>query len=176
MHRIGDRRIACRSSSAMIRGIVTAGGVGLIPLAPGTFGSIVAIPLAWLLHMVGGIWLVVIATVAIFAIGLWASAIYLQGRKEDPSEVVIDEVVGQMIALWPLSWGLTIAGTDAHVFPWPGWLGAFLAFRFFDILKPPPIRWVDRPGAFGVMMDDVVAGLFAGAAVFITARIAHGGL
>lgn len=158
----------------MIRMIVTVGGLGLIRVAPGTWGSLAAIPLAWLLHWAGGFWLVAGATAALFVLGLWASGVYLAGRAEDPSEIVIDEVVGQMIALWPLSFGLMMAGAPAHIFPYPGWIGGFLMFRLFDILKPPPVSWADRPGAVGVMMDDVVAGSLAGAAVALAAGLAHG--
>lgn len=158
----------------MTRWIVTAGGLGLLPGAPGTWGSLGAIPLTWFLHWLGGIWAVAGVTVALFLLGYWATSVYLAGQQEDPSEVVIDEVVGQMIALWPLSWGLTLAGTDPSVFPWPGWIGGFLMFRFFDILKPPPIRWLDRPGALGVMMDDVAAGILAGAVMLVAAGVAHG--
>lgn len=154
--------------------IATVCGIGRIPFAPGTWGSLVALPLAWGLHAAGGIALILVATAALFVAGYWATFEYLDGQVDDPSEVVIDEVVGQLIALWPLSWGLTMAGTDPGVFPWPGWIGGFLLFRFFDIVKPPPVNWADRPGAFGVMLDDVVAGLLAGTLMLLAAGIAHG--
>ena len=97
------------------------------------------------------------------------------GQNPDPSEVVIDELVGQWIALWPLSLGLNHAGVDPWLFPWPGWLGAFLAFRLFDIWKPGPIGWADRqPGATGVMLDDLIAGVAAAVTVAVAAFIAHG--
>ncbi|MEM1277975.1 MAG: phosphatidylglycerophosphatase A [Pseudomonadota bacterium] len=158
----------------MIPLIVTFGGVGRVPKAPGTFGSLAAIPVAYLLHLVGGFPLLALATLLLFVLGLWATHHHLEGRQEDPSEVVIDEVVGMMITLWPLSWGLWQAGVDPHVFPWPGWVIGFALFRFFDIVKPPPIRWFDRPGALYVMLDDVVAGGVSAILVFIAARIAHG--
>ncbi|MEM8791137.1 MAG: phosphatidylglycerophosphatase A [Pseudomonadota bacterium] len=158
----------------MIPFIVTFGGVGRLPKAPGTFGSIAAIPLAYLLHFLGGFPLVAVATLALFGIGLWASARYLEGKSDDPSEVVIDEVVGMMLTLWPLSWGLWVAGLEPHVFPWPGWLIGLVLFRFFDIVKPPPVRWFDRPGALFVMLDDVVAGALSALLVWIAAMIAHG--
>ena len=160
----------------MIRAIVTVGYVGTLPKAPGTWGSLVAIPLAWVLHAMGGVWLLIGATLALAALGLWASGQYLEGRAEDPGEVVIDELVGMMITLWPLSWGLTMAGTDPWVFPWPGWVIGFLLFRALDILKPPPIRWFDRPGPVGIMMDDIAAGAIAACLVWLAARIAHGEL
>jgi phosphatidylglycerophosphatase A len=154
--------------------IATVGGIGRLPKAPGTWGTLVAIPLAWLLHWAGGIVLLVAATLAVLIIGFWASKTYLAGRSEDPSEIVIDEVAGMMIALWPLAGGLTHAGVEPHIFPWPGWIGGFLMFRFFDIVKPPPVSWADRPGPLGVMMDDVVAGLLAGAVMLVAAGISHG--
>ncbi|MEL6478730.1 MAG: phosphatidylglycerophosphatase A [Pseudomonadota bacterium] len=160
----------------MIRAVVTCGYVGTLPKAPGTWGSAVAIPLAWGLHWAGGFPLLLAATFAAFLLGLWATDRYLAGRREDPSEVVIDEVVGMWITLWPLSWGLTLAGSEPHVFPWPGWVIGFLLFRFFDIVKPPPIRWLDRPGALGVMLDDVAAGAVSAVLVLAAAWVAHGGL
>lgn len=159
---------------ALARQIATVGGIGLAPAAPGTFGSLAALPLAWLLHWLGGIWLMVAVTLILTILGYWATKVYLAGRSEDPKEVVIDEVVGQLIALWPLSLGLTLAGSDPAIFPWPGWVGGFLLFRFFDIIKPPPVNWADRPGPLGVMLDDVVAGVLAGAVMLLAAGVAHG--
>ncbi|MEM8597645.1 MAG: phosphatidylglycerophosphatase A, partial [Pseudomonadota bacterium] len=93
----------------------------------------------------------------------------------DPQEVVIDEVAGMMIALWPLSIGLTVTGADWWVWPWPGVLAAFVLFRALDILKPPPINWCERaPGAVGVMLDDLVAGALSALIAAIAAGVAHG--
>ena len=154
-------------------GIATLGGLGRLP-APGTFGSLAALPLAWGLHAAGGIYLMVAATAAIWVLGWWASVEYLAGRVEDPPEVVVDEVAGQLVALWPLSWGLTVAGAESHVWPWPGWVGGFLLFRFFDITKAWPVSLANRPGALPLMIDDVVAGLVAGAIMLLAAAVAHG--
>ena len=151
--------------------IATWGGLGLLPGAPGTWGSLGALPLCWALHWLGGIYLLIAATGVLLVVGLVATHIYLDGRQDDPKEVVIDEVVGMLIALWPLSAGLTTTGTPSHVFPWPGWVGGFLAFRFFDIVKPPPVCWADRPGPLGVMLDDVVAGVLAGALMLVAAGV-----
>ena len=158
----------------LARQIATVCGIGHAPMAPGTFGSLAAIPLAWGAHWLGGITALLILTAALFVAGYWASFEVLAGRKEDPSEIVIDEVVGMLITLWPLSAGLTMSGADPSIFPWPGWIGGFLLFRFFDILKPPPVRWADRPGPFGVMLDDVVAGAISGALMLLAAGVAHG--
>lgn len=161
------------------RQIATFFGVGLLPGAPGTWGALAAVPLAWVLHAVGGFWLLMPVTLALFAAGYWASAVYA-APGTDPSEVVIDEVVGQLIALWPLSLGMGLAAArnpevDPAAFPWPGWVVGFLLFRFFDILKPWPVSWADRqPGALGIMLDDVIAGAISAVIVLIAARIAHG--
>jgi phosphatidylglycerophosphatase A len=97
------------------------------------------------------------------------------GEDKDPSEIVIDEVVGMWIALWPLSAGLWLGGADPWVFPWPGWVGAFVMFRLFDVWKPGPVGWADRqPGTMGVMLDDVIAGALAAAVVTLAAGVAHG--
>ena len=116
-----------------------------------------------------------LVTVALTLLGYWATAGILAGRSEDPAEVVIDEVVGMMIALWPLSIGLSRMGAEWHVWPWPGWVLGFLLFRFFDIVKPPPVSWADRvPGPLGVMLDDIVAGVLTALITVLAAGIAHG--
>lgn len=163
------------SSTSLPVLIATAGGIGRLPVAPGTWASLAALPLAFLLHGLGGFPLFAFATAAVFAAGMWATPALLSAGCEDPAEVVIDEVAGMLLTLWPLSLGLWLRGTDPWLFPWPGWVGGFLLFRFFDILKPPPIRRFERlPGAWGVMMDDVVAGLLAAVVVTSAAIVAHG--
>lgn len=152
--------------------------VGRLPFAPGTFGSLAALPFGYLVHRFAGFPGLAVATLALFALGWWATAAETRGRDDhDPGEIVIDEVVGQWIALWPLSFGLWHAGVDPAIFPYPGWIGAFLMFRLFDILKPWPVSWADRKStAFGVMFDDVLAGLMAAIVVMVAAGIAHGRL
>ncbi len=149
--------------------------VGLIRPAPGTWGSAAAIPVAWLLHWGFGFPGLIAASIAVFVGGWWATAHYTSGTGiHDPGEVVIDEVVGMFITLLPLSGGLWFAGVAPHVFPYPGWIGGFLLFRLFDIWKPGPIGWADRRGdALGVMLDDVIAGLFAAIAVTALAAFSH---
>ena len=141
----------------MIRAIATFGYVGHLKPAPGTWGSAAALPVAYLIHGLGGFPALAIATAAAFVLGTWATDQLTRGTDEkDPSEVVIDEVVGMWIALWPLSAGLWLGGAEPWVFPWPGWVGGFVLFRLFDIWKPGPVGWADRqPGAIGVMLDDV---------------------
>ena len=130
---------------------------GLFPFAPGTFGSIAALPFAWLIVEHAGKLGLANATLIIFIIGVWASKKYMEETgKTDPGEVVIDEVVGQWIVCLVIVDNNNIGQ----------YLLALLSFRVFDILKPWPISLFDqRHDEYGLMMDDVVAG-FMGAAVF----------
>lgn len=156
------------------RHIATGFGLGHLPGAPGTWASAATIPLAWGLHALGGVWLMGLATVGVIGLGWWATARIVSG-DEDPSEIVIDEVAGMLIALLPLSAGLTMAGADPGVWPWPGWVLGFLMFRVLDIVKPPPMNWADRcAGAKGVMLDDIAAGLITAGLMVVSAGVAHG--
>lgn len=156
------------------RMIATVCGVGYLRPAPGTWGSAVALPFAWLIHVVGGFPLLLIAIVAGFAKGWWATAQMTAGQTDhDPSEIVIDEVVGQWIALVPLSYAAWDRGMDILVM-WPGWIAAFVLFRLFDIWKPLWVGRADRRGdALGVMLDDVIAGVFAAIGVLVLAVLVH---
>ncbi|RVV99850.1 phosphatidylglycerophosphatase A [Mesobaculum littorinae] len=160
----------------MSRLVATFLYVGLLRPAPGTWGSAAAIPVAWLLHWAGGFPLLTVATLVALAAGYPAArAEAARSGDHDPSHVVIDEVVGMWIALWPLSAGLWFAGAEAHVFPWPGWVGGFVMFRLFDIWKPWLVGRLDRRGdTAGLMLDDVVAGIMAAVVVSIAAAISHG--
>ncbi len=160
----------------MTRFIATFGFVGLLPVAAGTWGSLAALLAGYLLHVAGGFPLLLGATVAAYGLGIWATRVETFEQADlDPSHIVIDEVVGMWIALMPLSAGLWFAGAPATLFPWPGWVSAFVLFRIFDIWKPGPIGWADRrEGPTGVMLDDVVAGLLTAAIVTVMAGIAHG--
>ncbi len=155
--------------------IGTVGGVGYLRPAPGTWGSLAALPLAWVLHTLGGFPLLVIGTLTAFFGGLWATRVMTAGQDDhDPSEIVIDEVAGQFIAIWAISYLSWAHGIDITAL-WPGWIAGFLLFRLFDITKPGPIGWADRRGdPLGVMLDDVIAGIFAAVGVVILAGIAHG--
>jgi phosphatidylglycerophosphatase A len=127
-------------------------GAGLLPIAPGTWGSLAALPFAWLLLTFGSPRLLFVAAVLAFLIGWWGAAYYMRRTDaKDPSEVVVDEVSAQ----W-----LTLLFADPTV--WWHWLLGFLLFRLFDIVKPWPANLVDRrTGAFAVMVDDTFAGLYA---------------
>ncbi len=152
-------------------------GAGYLRPAPGTWGSLAALPCALALHWVGGFALLAIGTVIAFAAGLWATGKMTAGSDDhDPSEIVIDEVAGQWIALWPLSLAATTRGIDILAM-WPGWVSAFVLFRLFDIWKPWLVGWADRRGdALGVMLDDVLAGIFAALGTLALAALAHGAL
>jgi len=159
----------------MTRLIATFLYVGHLRPAPGTWGSLAALPVAWVLHVLGGPALLALGTLLAFASGWWATALETRGKEDhDPSEIVIDEVAGQWVALLPVSLGALNAGVAVTAL-WPGWLVAFLAFRLFDIWKPGPIGWADRRGdALGVMLDDILAGVAAALCVVLGAWLAHG--
>ena len=136
--------------------IATAGGAGYFPIAPGTAGSLVGVAVvAGLgllpLHRPAAIAVLAASSMALFALGVWAAgeAEEFFGRA-DPSQVVVDEVVGQMLTFLLLP----------HA-TWKWLVGGFLLFRAFDIVKPFPARQAERiPRGWGIMLDDVVAGLY----------------
>ena len=145
-------------------------GVGYIPLAPGTWGSLVAVVFYLMLHdawfprtdirpgvYVSSFLLIQLAIiVAVTIVGIWAASRTerLSGRK-DPGKVVVDEVAGQLIALMAVPSGLWIGFPVAVIV-------AFILFRFFDIVKPYPAHRLEAlPGGLGIMSDDLVAGMYA---------------
>lgn len=160
----------------LARAIATFGYVGLIPGPKGTWGSLAALPLGYLLHRFGGFPLLAAATVFVYLLGFWAVLVeVVDARDLDPGHVVVDEVAGQWIALWPLSLGMWLAGAPAGLFPWPGWVFGFVLFRLFDVTKVGPVGWADRrEGAQGVMLDDAIAGVLAALCVTLMAAVAHG--
>jgi len=125
--------------------------IGKSPKAPGTMGSLAALPLAWWIWKLDPqyAWGVIIAT---FLLGVWASGVVVRNSgKEDNQEIVIDEVVGVLVT----------ASVASHL--WWHYALVFLFFRAFDIFKPGPIRWLDSKikGGFGAMVDDLAAAIFA---------------
>jgi phosphatidylglycerophosphatase A len=135
-------------------------GSGLTPVAQGTFGSLAAL-LPWLLLRELPLWIYLVLLLVGFAIGVWACDI--AGRilgVSDHRSLVWDEFIGQWVTLVPLLVPALLPASDFHW--WMLALGFFL-FRLFDVWKPWPIRWFDRrvKGGFGVMVDDLVAGVFA---------------
>ena len=149
--------------------------IGHLRPAPGSWGSLAAlISGAAVINGAGLIGLCIGIFLACL-LGYWATARETAGKSDhDPSEIVIDEVAGQWIALLPLAVGATHAGASLFAL-WPGWVAAFLLFRLFDIWKPSIIGWADRRSdAIGVMLDDCFAGLFAALGVIALAGLFHG--
>ncbi|WP_199489449.1 phosphatidylglycerophosphatase A family protein [Pseudotabrizicola alkalilacus] len=164
-------------TARMIRAITTFGYVGLLRPAPGTWGSAVAVALGLAIDHLLGFPALVVATVAVTLLGFWACEQALRDRPgDDPSEIVIDEVAGQWIALlFPAAAFWSRGIEDWALAAYPGWVAAFLFFRLFDIWKPWIIGRADRRGdPTGVMLDDLLAGVFAGVAVLVAAGVAHG--
>jgi phosphatidylglycerophosphatase A len=135
-------------------GIATAGGSGYAPIAPGTAGTAVAVPLAWLLSGLP-LWGFAAVTAAVTLVGIWAA-----GRADeiwhthDSGRIVIDEVAGYFVTV------LAIDRSDPALL-----ILAFFLFRALDIIKPPPVRAIDRSlgGGPGVVLDDVAAGIMGAA-------------
>jgi phosphatidylglycerophosphatase A len=154
--------------------IATVFGIGYMRPAPGTWGSAAGVLSALVLHYVGGFPLLAIATIAVFFVGWWATAEMTRGQENhDPSEIVIDEVAGQWLALWVVSYGAWHAGIDPLAL-YPGWIAAFAFFRLYDITKPNLIGWADkRDDALGVMLDDMIAGLYAAITTGLAAYFVH---
>lgn len=132
-------------------------GSGLAKNAPGTFGTLAAIPI-YVLLMQGNSILYALAVILVLISGVW-----ICGRAADKlgvhdyGGIVWDEIAGLLITLWgaPYSWQTVVVG--------------FVLFRFFDIVKPWPIKWADKQvsGGLGIMLDDVLAGIFAGLLLWI---------
>lgn len=158
----------------MMHLIATLFGVGNLRPAPGTWGSLAALPLALVLVWLGGPWLLVAGIALATAIGFPAAAAEIAATGEgDPSSVVIDEVAGQWLALLPVAFGAQMMQAPVTAL-WPGWVAAFLLFRLFDIWKPGAVGRADeRGGAAGVMLDDLIAGAFAAIGVVVLAALAH---
>jgi phosphatidylglycerophosphatase A len=149
--------------------IATGAGAGFAPVAPGTLGAVEGVIIFLVFNALANksaslspswsVALLVAINVGLFIAGVWASSRACEiCALEDPSQVVIDEVSGQMIALIPLAAAPSLAGI----------ILAFALFRLFDIFKPYPIRKLERLRAgFGVMADDALAGIYAATLVWI---------
>ena len=140
--------------------VATALGSGLLPGAPGTWGTFLAVPLAVALDRLGALAFLV-GTAVVIAAGTWAADAYCAAtRKHDNQQIVVDEVAGYLVTLALVPRTLTNLVT------------AFILFRVFDIWKPPPVRQIDRrlKGGFGVMADDLAAAVYAGACVWAIDR------
>ena len=139
--------------------IATYFGLGLSPKAPGTVGSLGTLPLAFILAYFTGVYGLLIAAIICFVAGVYAPDAIISGQEEkDPGKVVIDEVVGQLLAFIFVSDYLYSNLQHLWIY-----LAGFAAFRFFDICKMGPVKWFDKKmkNAYGVMLDDVCAGFMA---------------
>jgi phosphatidylglycerophosphatase A len=137
----------------LITGVVSCAGLGFFPKGSGTVASFFALGFWGLLFVMGSpVWAIVALTLIFMVLGTLAIQAYeRRTRTQDGSEIVIDEWVGMGISLWPAKME-------------PGYLiASFVLFRLFDIWKPPGVRYFDdnHMRGWGVMLDDVVAGLYA---------------
>lgn len=151
-------------------------GLGRIPLAPGTFGSVLGLLWFWLLLVPGQPSVLVAGTVAGLAMAVWLSgaAEKILGKKDPPS-VIVDEIAAIPVCF--LSWtGLWVwrtgalpqAGELVARNNWPAVLGVFVAFRFFDVLKPWPVRQSQAlPGGWGITVDDFLAAIYVSLLVLL---------
>ena len=149
----------------LVLALATWGGAGCLPGAPGTWGTLAALPLWWGLSHLGS-WGYGLGTAAVILLALWAAGLaqeYL-GRPDHPA-IVIDEVVGLLI---------TLAGVSLT---WPHAVLGFLIFRALDILKPPPIRWftTGHSGGLKVVLDDLLAGVMGRVVLEVTLILGGGG-
>ena len=122
-----------------------------MPIAPGTAGSVVGVALVVGLQALGSVPVDLVALAAVLVLGVWSAGVVERDLgRTDPGAVVIDEVAGMLVTLlWvPVGWMGIVVG--------------FLVFRILDIIKPFPVRTVERlPGGWGIMADDVAAGVYA---------------
>src|SRR5438045_2421476 len=150
---LGSTTTARTATDYLALSIATC-GVGYLPLIPGTYGSLLGMAIFLLLARTpSAAALVFVSILAITVVGIWAASRTeeLSGRK-DPGKVVVDEVAGQMIALFPL--------TIFTVNPFAVMI-SFVLFRFFDIIKPYPANRLEHlKGGYGIMCDDLVAGAY----------------
>ncbi|HEX6441098.1 MAG TPA: phosphatidylglycerophosphatase A [Stellaceae bacterium] len=133
-------------------------GAGLLPVMPGTWGSLAALPCAWMIRALWGTAGLAAATAIVFAVGCWAAGKFAKASAvKDPGAVVIDEVAGQWLALLPASLDPVCYAVG------------FLLFRAFDIWKPWPVGFPDRriAGGFGIMLDDLLAAVYAALALLV---------
>jgi phosphatidylglycerophosphatase A len=139
----------------LVLALATLGGVGYLPAMPGTWGSLAAVPVWWLLSHLGG-WGYGLALAALLALSIPVTGWAQEYLGPDHPAIVLDEVVGLLIAL---------AGVPLK---WPWIITGFALFRLLDIWKPFPIKYGEKlPGGWGVVMDDAAAGLMARAVLGI---------
>ena len=152
------------SDGRLARLISTWFGCGYAPVAPGTAGSLAALAIAVGLQYFAGLapWHFGVLAAAGFAPGVWAATRTARAlQTKDPGIVVVDEVLGQWI---------TLAAAEGLV--WWQYLAAFVLFRLFDIWKPPPVRQLEAlPRGLGIVADDVMAGIYGAAVLFVMEHV-----
>ena len=149
----------------LARILATVGGIGYAPLVPGTFGSAVGwlLGVAWPARGHEGVHWILLILVGLLGI-IAATSTERQLGRLDPGCVVIDEVIGM--------WAILVAVSRASQGWWSG--VAFVLFRFFDIVKPPPLKWLSRfPGGWGIMLDDVGASVYACFVLWVALAVAR---
>ena len=142
---------------------------GFLRPAPGTWGSVAGMILAFILLNTIDLFTFCLSLLFTTLVGFWATKHYIEHNceKSDPSEVVIDEVIGQWIAVLPIGFTLKVTEFSSKEL-WLVWLWAFVSFRFFDIIKLGLVDWADNlGGALGVLLDDILAGIAAGVTVIV---------
>jgi len=145
-------------------------GSGYLPKAPGTWGTLAAVPFGVVVGVHGGFAALAIMIVLGCLVGMWAAKGYMNRTgAHDPGAVVIDEVIGLWISYLPIySQQPSLNAFHSAGFAFFG----FVVFRIADILKPWPVSWADGlPGATGVMLDDALAGLYAAGVIFLTLEL-----
>lgn len=149
--------------------IATMFGAGYSPVAPGTAGSLATVPLAFVLAYFYGFYGILLAAVVVFIIGTIATKEVLKYTTHDPSLIVIDETAGQLISFAFVA-NTLVGRSDIYV--WLVYGAGFALFRLFDITKPWPVGWADKKieNAWGVMLDDVFAGLYAGIILYFMVK------
>lgn len=160
--------------------VATCFGVGKSPFAPGTWGSLLAYPVAYIWILLTNYYFFptketviiypLLAIAILFALGTWASHVYAKiTAKQDPGEIVIDELVSQLLVILftvPLALSYDVVSENIwfnRIYLMTALIGPFLLFRLFDIIKPWPANWCDKnvKGGFGIMLDDLVAAIMA---------------
>ena len=142
---------------------------GFLRPAPGTWGSLAGISLAYIFLELISFSTFCFLLILIIVFGFLTTKKYLENNpeKSDPSEVVIDEVIGQWITILPLAYEFNFVQTDNEKL-WIAWIWAFFSFRFFDIIKLGLVSWADNlKGALGVILDDIFAGISAALTVIV---------
>ena len=143
--------------------------VGFLRPAPGTWGSVAGMILAYILLNTIDLFTFCLILLFTVLVGFWTTKHYIEHNsdKSDPPEVVIDEVIGQWIAVLPIGFILKITELSGKEL-WLVWLWAFVSFRFFDIIKLGLVGWADNlGGTLGILLDDILAGIAAGLTVTV---------